>query len=243
MGRLIVFSLCLLVFASIGNAQGHINYDQKSTEQVLLNTASQKTIEYLHTETVDTIQKRQRRLGGLVGSLSTYKTLFKLTLDNAKGFGVRSGIYKSIVATSGDIVAHSAAAVEAIGNTNLTGKAITLFKVAELVTEAAHLGNMFFDIVTNATVPNPLVGKMEGSKEAKKDERNLLNRHERLKMALDIRLELKKIDHQLVMLTYYCKHNSLSDLLLTMDRKTWITYHYANFSSKQIINQWNKLLE
>ena len=69
-----------------------------------------------------------------------------------------------------------------------------------------QLGNLFFNIVTNATVENPLKSKMPGSESSKKDELNLLNRHERLYMALKISMELKKIDHDLVMICYYCKY-------------------------------------
>lgn len=241
MGRLIIIVICVFMNVPLMFAQYRINYDSKTRNQVIANTASQEAVEVLHNQTIDTIRKKQEKLMSLTGVLAASKTAFLFTLENAEGFGVRSGVYKSIIATSGDIVKRSASAVSAICDANLTGEALAIFKVSELVTQAAHLGNLFFDIVTNATVANPMAGKMDGAKKAKKDAINLLNRHERLKMALDIRWQLKKIDHQLMMVEYYCKHNSLNDLLLALDRKTWITYHYANFSTKRLVDQWNML--
>ena len=62
-------------------------------------------------------------------------------------------------------------------------------------------------------------------------------------MALMISMELIKIDHDLVMICYYCKYNSLSDLLLHVDRETWVNYHYANFTARQLIDKWNGLVK
>lgn len=242
MGRFMILSLLLCFFAPYLSAQYvRENYDLKTLAQVQTNIASQKTVEYLHTQTVDTIRKKQNKLLALAGSLATYKTVFNMTLENASGFGVESGIYKSIVSTCEDIVIHSGLATEALWKTNFTGKAIGVIRIAEMVTEAAHLGNTFFAIVTNGTVKNPLKGKMDGAADVKKDEINLLNRYERLRMALSINMQLKDINTKLILLTYLSQHNSLNSLLLAIDRKTWITYHYSKNSTNNIINGWNKL--
>ncbi len=243
MGRLMLI-VCLALCFSLGAfAQVNTNADVKTLEQLMLNSALQEGVEYLHNEQVDSIKKKQEKLLGLATSLAGMKNLFMMTLENAKGFGTESGIYKSIVATSLSIVTRAGQASKAIMDSNLTGKAIASMKVYGLMTEAAHLGNLFFNIVTNSTVENPLKSKMPGSESSKKDELNLLNRHEHLYMALKISMELKKIDHDLVMICYYCKYNSLSDLLLHVDRETWVNYHYANFTARQLIDKWNGLVK
>lgn len=243
MGRLRLISALLMAGWSLCASAQDINTDVKTIEQELLNTALQEGVEILHNQQVDTIKKKQNKLMEMTASYSTLKNLYAVTLQNVKGFGPESGVYRSIVTTSLDIASHGVSATEAIFNSNITGKAIAAYKIADLVTEAAHLGNLFFNIVNNATIANPLARKMSGAESPKNDKYNFLNRHERLSMALKICAELKKIDHRLVMIIYYCRHNSLSALLMHMDRETWITYHYANFSSRKLINQWNSLVK
>ena len=242
MGRLKI-TFALVLAGIVGASAQDVNTDYKTIEQVMLNTALMEGVELLHNQQVDTVRKRQEKLMGLTVTYAGLKDLLITTLENAKGFGPESGVYRSIVATSLNIVEHTVKATKAIGDSNLTGKAIASVKVYELMTEAAHLGNLFFDIINNAEVKNPMRSKMEGAAEPTKDKYNLLNRHERLAMALKISMELKKIDRKLVMIDYYCRHNSLSDLLLHVDRQTWVTYHYANFSSKRLIDKWNQLTE
>lgn len=241
MGRLTILA-GIIVSCSLGVSAQNMNIDIKTTEQLMLNTASQKTIELLHNEKIQTIKQRQNKLMEMTAAYAGLKDVFMITLENAKGFGAESGIYKSIVITSLNIVSHAVSATNALTKSNLVGKTIAATRMYDLIVEAAHLGNMFFDIVGNAEVANPLTTKMPSAEAAQKDKYNLLNRHERLVMALKISVELKKIDRQLVMITYYCQNNTLSDLLLNIDRETWVTYHYANFSAKKLINSWNSLV-
>lgn len=244
MGKLtLILTMLLVCWGEIHAQVVSTNIDTKTLQQILLNTSLQEGVEMLHNQQVDTIRKKQNRLMALTSSLATYKNLYMVTLENAKGFGVESGIYKSIVASSISIVEHSAQAIEDIMKTNLTGKAVASVRISGMLTQAAHLGNLFFNIVNNAEIPNPMASKMTGAETPRKDKLNLLNRFERLKMAIDISIELKKIDHDLIMIIYYCRHNSLSDLLFHIDRKTWVNYHYANFSSKQLIDKWNSLVK
>lgn len=217
----------------------NLNYDKKTTEQVGLNTAMQEGVEIVHNVQVDSIKSRQNKLMGLTATYAGLKDMYMVTLQNAKGFGEDSGIYKSVVSVSLNIVTHSGEVIKTIDNSTLMGKATALLKVADLVTDAAHLGNLFFNIVNNAEVKNPLQNKLQGAEAAQKDKLNLLNRHERLSMALKLLVGLQKIDNSLVMMKYYLQHASLNDLLFRMDRKTWISYHTANAYNQKLIDQWN----
>lgn len=243
MGRLKLLTVALcMVCVPCANAWVKYNTDIKTIKQVMLNTTLQEGVELLHNQQVDTIRKRQNKLMTLTTTLATQKDLYMRSLENAEGFGAESGIYRSIVRSSVNIANNSALAVKAVMKTNLTGKAIAITRIGGMVTEAAHLGNLFFNIVNNARLSNPLTGILTGAESPQKDRVNLLNRYERLKMAMDIAIELKKIDRQMTMLLYYCRYNSLTDLLMHMDRETWVNYIYANFSSKHLIKQWNSLV-
>ena len=243
MGRLtFILILFCLVCSPSTKAWVKYNTDTKTIKQVLLNTSMQEGVELLHNQQVDTIRKRQNRLMALTTTLATQKDLYMRTLENSNGFDAESGIYRSIVRSSINIANNSALAVKAIMKTNLTGKVIVATRIGSIVTEAAHLGNLFFNIVNNAKIANPLMGKLSGAEDPKKDKLNLLNRYERLKMAMDICIELKKIDHQMAMILYYCKYNTFGDILLNVDRETYVNYCYANLTSKNLIRQWQSLV-
>lgn len=227
----------LVCFTSV-RAQRYVNYDYKTTGQVTINTAAIKLAEIEHNEKVDSIKKKHEKLSALIGTLASYKGLFLETLENVKGFGHESGIYKSIIKKSANIAKYSVSATEAVYKTNFNGKAICAFKIQELVMEAAHLGNVFFNIVCNGTVKNPL--KLNGSND-NKDKLNLLNRNERLNMALTIDYELGKIERSLIALEYYCKHNSFQQLLSHIDQKTYVTFIHTRLSTNYLIDRWKGL--
>lgn len=233
-----IFLLISFLWSFCLKAQDYVNTDTKTIEQVMVNAAMQRGIEELHNEQVDTIKSKQQKLMEMIGAIASYKWLYQLTLENVKGFGVESGIYKSIVARCVSIANRSVKATEAVMNTNFTGKAIAAFKVYELVAEAAHLSNLFYNVVCNGTVQNPK--KLEGTNDDK-DKLNLLNRSERVSMALKIKDELGRIDRALLMVGWYCKNNSVENLLRHIDRETWITYVYSQISAKSLIKQWNSL--
>lgn len=243
MGRLIIALALGCAGFLTAAAQYDINYDIKTTEQVGLNAAAQEGVEILHNIQVDSIRKKQERLAELTVSYSGLKELYMATLQNVRGFNTESGIYKSIVSTSLSIMTHAAQATSLISGANITEKAVAIYNVSDLVVQAAHLGNLFFDIVNNAEVSNPLKGKMEGAAETKKDRLNLLNRYERLEMALRIATDLQGIDRKLIMVKYYLRHASLSDLLFRFDRETWIAYYAANFYTNHLIEQWRHFVK
>lgn len=238
MGKLIYFLILLISTPLLAYGQAKPNVDKKTIEQVYANTAAIEVAENEHNVVVDTIKKKQEKLASLLATLASYKILFNQTLENFKGFGPESGIYKAIFYKLGSVAKRSVTATDAMMKTNFTGKALAAFRIQELVFEATHLGNLFCNVVCNGTIKNPLKNDHTSSE---KDKLNLLNRSERLNLAVSISQELSKIDHSLLMVEYYCKHNSWGQLLSQMDRKTYATLLYAKHSTNQLIDRWNKL--
>lgn len=244
MERLILSALALFAsFTLFSQNYVNFNYDEKTTEQVYINLGMQESAEILHNIQVDSVKSKQIKLAELTAAYAGLKDLYMITLENAKGFGADSGIYKAIVSVSANIITHSGETIKAINNSTLVGKAAALLKVADAVVDAAHLGNLFFDIVNNAEVKNPLQDKMTGAEATKKDKYNILNRHERLSMALKLLVGLQKIDTDMVMLKYYLQYGCVNDILRKIDTKTWISYHAASASHLNLIRQWNEFVK
>ena len=234
--------IIITFFAFLANLQVlaydfvNVNFDKQTIEWVTLNTATQAATNKLHNDQVDSIKQRQSRLMTLVTGIAAEKELLVQTYKNVSGFKKESKYYIAIAKTSADIISHSAQAVETIENSKLAGKAMAIVNVSQLVTQAVSLGKAFSDIVANCEVPNPL-----DQKTGNKDKHNLLNRHERLRMANDILFRLRGIDQALRYITYLARSSGWKDLLFQLDRKTYITYVMTNINTNDIISKWQRI--
>ena len=215
----------------------NINHDEKTLEQLTINTMAQVATNTLHNRQVDTIKQKQSRLMTLITGIAAEKELLIQTYKNVSGFKGESKYYIAIAKTGADIINHSSQAVDVVNKSNLAGKAMVILNVSDLVTQAISLGKAFSDIVANCEVPNPLKQSERGTK----DKYNLLNRHERLYMAHDILFRLRSIDQKLRFLIYLAKHSNWKNVLFQLDRKTYITYIMTQVNANEIIRKWEKV--
>lgn len=237
----IILSLFAFFYIQCTDAQDivNINLDEKTLEQLVENTATQEATNVLHNIQVDSIKQRQSRLSKLIAGIAAEKELLIQTYENVSGFKKESKYYLAMVSTGTDIINHSTKAIEVINKSKWTGKAKMIMNVSDLVTQAISFGKAFADIVANSTVPNPI--KHPDSTAGDKDKYNLLNRHERLRMANDILFRLRKIDWTIQYLTYLCKTADLKDILFQLDRKTYLNYIMTRININDMVNKWNRI--
>ena len=237
--KMSVLALLVLICCVNLHAQDivNVNYDQKTLEQLTLNTAVQVATNELHNIQVDSIKQKQSKLMTLVTGIAAQKELLIQTYRNVSGFKQESKYYIAMARTGADIIQHSTLAVETIEKAKLEGKAMAIIQVSDFVSQAISLGKAFADIVADCEIPNPLKQNETGSK----DKYNLLNRHERLYMANDILFRLRSIDHSLCHLIYLAKNAGWKNLLFRLDRKTYITYIMTRVNTNDIINKWERV--
>lgn len=243
MGKLKLFISLLFVLNWINlYAYDYIQYntDKKTIEQVGINTATQTLYNELQNQQVDSIKARQTKLAELLGFISTNKVLLRETYKNVAGFKKESRIYISIYNVGCNIIKHSGDAIVAVNKSKLTGKAISVIRIGSLVTDAVNLGKLFADIVSNGKVENPIEDPNALTK-SNSDGPNLLNRHDRLKMAYSILGKLCEIDRKLVNLTYVCRFASADRLLREIDRESYINMLTAKRHMNSVIASWNSL--
>ena len=240
MGKRLLTALTTLMITSMALSAYdvvNINYDEKTFEQLTINTMAQVETNRLHNRQVDTIKQKQSRLMTLITGIAAEKELLIQTYQNVSGFKGESKFYIAIAKTGADIIEHSTKAVDVVSKSNLAGKAMVILNVSDLVTQAISLGKAFSDIVANCEVPNPL----KQSERGQKDKYNLLNRYERLYMAQDILFRLRSIDHKLCYLIYLAKNSNWKNVLFQLDRKTYITYIMTQVNANEIIRKWEKV--
>ena len=217
----------------------NINLDEKTLEQLTLNTTAQIATNTLHNIQVDSIKKKQSKLMALVSGIASEKEMLIQTYQNVSGFKQESKYYLAMVATGTDIINHSSKAIEVINNSKWTGKATMILNVSNLVSQAISLGKAFADIVANSTVSNPI--KHPDATSGDKDKYNLLNRYERLRMANDILHRLRSIDWNICYLTYLCRTSNLKDLLFHLDRQTYLSYIMTRININDMISKWDRV--
>ncbi|MCM1491092.1 MAG: hypothetical protein NC095_09750 [Muribaculum sp.] len=241
MGRLrliaIVSAMLFLFQNMLAYDMVQINTDEKTIKAVTANTVAIEIASASQDSIVSSINEKQQKMAKLLGELMAYKELTLATLKNVKGFKKESQYYKHMVSVGADIMRHSAEAYTLLSGANFIGKATGLINVSNLVVDAVGLGKVFADIVTNSSVKNPLdeAGKSEG------DGHNLLNRHERLMLADNILVKLRKIDRDLQRIAWYAKTASLNDLIRHLDHKTYLTMWNMKWDANVIMKKWDKL--
>lgn len=236
-----ILALILLTVTGVSGLYSqwlNINIDKKTIAEVEKNTASQEAANQLQNIQVDSIKQKQSKLLTLVETIALNKDLLIQTYGSVKGFKQESKYYSMIASTGMDIINHSSIAIEAINKSKIEGKAVAALNISNLVTKAIGLGKAFADIVANSEVPNPI--KHPDATSGNKDKYNLLNRHERIRMANDILLRLRSIDSEICILAHYANTSKALDILFHIDRESYITYIMTNVRINDLIYKWNR---
>lgn len=242
MGKLRLLTLIgiFLSMSNIKSAYVQINTDTKTIAAVEANTAAEVAALELQNNMVESIKKKQTKLGELLGEMALYKGLIRETQKNIDGFKTESAYYKSIVKTGYNIINHAAEAYNEISKSKLISKVNASLKVANLLTDAVSLGQAFADIVANGKVQHPMKD-VEGANSGKGDGANLLNRHERLILANDILYRMRAIDRDLWSIAWTARTSTATDLIRKVDRKGYFKAIQAKYEINSIISQWNRL--
>ena len=90
--------------------------DPKTTAAVVANTALEKKMEDEHNEVLDTIKSRKKKIETYTASMTTIKELYKMSMQNVKGFGHETVYYKQMVEEFSKIPDNTARALKAINH-------------------------------------------------------------------------------------------------------------------------------
>ena len=155
-----ILTTIILVTASIPTFAGwRVVIDRNCIRVVATNTASQKLIEDKHNERLDSIAAKKKKVELYSISMATIKELYKLTMENVKGFGTESVYYREIGTCAFDILKDVPELIQTVNKAKFTNKIACLTELGGLVMETQQLVGNFVNIVNNAKVRNPLGGQ------------------------------------------------------------------------------------
>ena len=242
MGKLrYIFTIILMTAVSVQTFAGwRVVIDRNCIRVVATNTASQKLIEDKHNERLDSIAVKKKKVELYSISMATIKELYKLTMENVKGFGTESVYYREIGTCAFDILKDVPELIQTVNKAKFTNKLACLTELGGLVMETQQLVGNFVNIVNNAKVRNPLGG--QGTAEKKSDGYNLLDRYERLALANRIYTNLMEIRYKVEGMMLMAQFATANDLFFAIDPEGWANVVTMKNQVGGLIRDWNGLV-
>ena len=170
-------------------------------------------------------------------SMATIAEMYKLTMENIKGFGPESRYYIEIGRCAVDIVKDVPDLLNIIKDAKWHNKILCANELGNLFTKTQKLVNDFVNIVNNGKVANPL--KDNAAEKSENDGYNFLDRYQRLALANMIYTDLLEIKYKVQIMKAMAQYSTKHDLFFAIDPLGW-----ANVMSMQnyvggLINDWN----
>ncbi len=213
--------------------------DPYCLKAVTTNLATQKAIEGQHNHRLDSIASKKKKLELYTVSMATIKELYKLTLENVKGFGTESKYYVEIGRCAYDIIRDVPELVQTVNRAKFSNKLLCLNELGNLVVETQQLVGDFVNIVNNAKIDNPLKGQGTAPKQG--DGHNMLDRYERLTVANCIYTDLMNIRYKVEGMMMMAQYATLNDLFFAIDPEGWANVVTMKNQVDGLVRDWNGL--
>lgn len=213
--------------------------DPYCLKAVTTNLATQKAIEGQHNHRLDSIASKKKKLELYTVSMATIKELYKLTLENVKGFGTESKYYVEIGRCAYDIIRDVPELVQTVNRAKFSNKLLCLNELGNLVVETQQLVGDFVNIVNNAKIDNPLKGQGTAPKQG--DGHNMLDRYERLTVANCIYTDLMNIRYKVEGMMMMAQYATLNDLFFAIGPEGWANVVTMKNQVDGLVRDWNGL--
>lgn len=232
------FLIILAVVSGISaNAAYRVVIDPQTISTVITNSLSQAAIENEHNKRLDSIRSKQQQIEIYTVSMATMAEVYKVTMENIKGFGEESRYYTEIGRCAYDIVKDVPELVKTVKNAKWNQQLLCLKELAGVVTETQKLVNDFVNIVNNGKIRNPL-GDSSGEA-GENDGYNLLDRYERLTIANRIYTDLLEIRYKIQGMMAMAQYSTMNDLFFTIDPEGWANVIVMQNAVSGLIDDWN----
>lgn len=213
--------------------------DPHCLKAVSTNFATQKAIEGQYNHRLDSIASKKKRLELYTVSMATIKELYKVTLENVKGFGTESKYYTEIGRCAYDIILDVPELVKTVNKAKFSNKLMCLNELGNLVVETQQLVGDFVNIVNNARIDSPLKG--QGTAKKQGDGHNMLDRYERLTVANRIYTDLMNIRYKVEGMMMMAQYATLNDLFFSIDPEGWVNVVTMKNHVAGLVRNWNRL--
>lgn len=237
--RMLILSLFIfsVLVRNVTFSQYRVVTDPQTTATVLSNLATQAAIENEHNKRLDSINAKQKKIELYTVSMATMKEVYKLTMENIKGFGEESWYYTEIGRCAFGIIKDVPELVKTVKDAKWNQQILCLKELAGVVTETQKLVNDFVNIVNNGKIRNPLGDSATES--GKNDGYNFLDRYERLTIANRIYTDLLELRYKIQGMMAMAQYATMNDLFFAIDPEGWANVMVMQNAVSGLIDDWN----
>lgn len=229
---------CLLGGSFKASAAVRIVIDPWSIEAVVQNMATQAAVENMHNRRLDSIAAKQKKIEQLTVTMATIAEAYQITMQNIRGFGSESRYYIEIGLNSYEIVTRVPRILRKISRAHIPGQARCVMELTNVVAKTQQLVGDFVNIVNNARVSNPLPN---GTAPVKRDGHNLLDRNDRLDMAIRIHSDLLHLRYKMQYLESLADCATWNSLFFAIAPADWCAIMDMRLQSEHLIRRWRGL--
>lgn len=231
------------------NAQGRLVSDPWSTAAVGVNTVAIEKMEGEQNKQLDSIKARKNKIAAYTASMETIKELYKLSMQNVRGFGDESVYYVQMAEEFGKIPVNTARALKAINHSPFINYINSLDCIVNIQLHSISLVGKFVDIVNNGKVSltdftskskdDKLSQLLKDAHIGKGDGYNFLDRLERLTLANSLLYDLRSLNNQLEQIVYTCQVCGFVDMLRNLDPESWYNVLGMQIIVENAISRWD----
>lgn len=254
-GKLFRFLIVALFFVGFSGkaSAAYVKWviDPYAIKAVTINTAAVKKVENEHNERLDSIKRKQEAIAKYTSTMMTIKELYRMSMQNIRGFGEESVYYKTMALEFGKIPGNLAKALKAINQTPGINYINSLKEINDIQMEAISCVNIFVNVVNNGKVDvSAFTSKKDGDKVSEffknakigkqGDGYNFIDRYARLALCNTVIGSLKYINSKLQTIIYVCNNcNTMEHLLFVIDPDSWIKIMTGKSIANSVISDWN----
>ena len=248
MDKLKIIQIFIVIFSGIFPISVEAQYydivcDYKTIATVAKNTATIEADWLLQKNLYDKINNLQNKNAGYTLDMALIAEAYKISMQNINGFGSESKYYQYIGESAVDIANRLPRLISTVSHASLPGKLYVITELSNLYGKTYQLVSDFINIATNAKVKSPLsTGGSANQQESKKgDGYNLLDRNDRLSIALTIYADLQNLRYKIIYLEWMVKCATWGNLLYSMDPQSWASIMTGKIIMQSLISRWNCL--
>lgn len=219
-------------------------YDVRCVAAVSNNIAYQGAMETEHNKVLDDIEHKHKQITKYISSMESIKELYRISMQNIKGFGEESAYYRQILENLVQIPHNTAEAVKEIKKNPGINYVNSLNEIVNIQAEVLGLAKLFSNIVNNGKIKIPKLSGLGNIDDSQNDGYNFMDRYQRLEMANDILTHLIEINTRLQQIKAICEFCcTFSNLLYSIDPLTWASYFEGATIVEDIVGSWKYQME
>lgn len=223
--------------------------DPQTIAALEANTAAIKLIEDEHNQELDSISDKQKRMAKYSATMESIKELYKMSMQNVRGFGQESAYYKELVYQFSQVPGNSAKAIKAIKKCPFVNYINALNEISDIQMDCIGTVKLFIDVVNNGKISlkdftsgkdDALSNLLKNAETGKGDGYNFMDRYTRLTLCNSLLSRITDINIQLQQIVYVCEYGrTLSNLFYNLDPDGWINYMTGKNIVESVINDFN----